>query len=192
MTFAAMLLANLGAEVVRVNRPGSAGGASNMVANSLAAYRLSVVIDLRSDDGREALLCLCEAADVVIEAARPGVMEKLGIGPDVCTARRSRPVYARSVVRLRPDGPMSNAPGQRQQLHRVAGRSVGGRPRAATHSAEGISSATFSEVAPAFLRTPGRRKLDLDRSLEELVKRWGLTELQEIVVRVRALVGVGG
>lgn len=110
VTFAAMLFANLGAEVVRVCRPSGAGGTSNPSGDLLAAYRPAVVIDLRTEEGREALLGLCDAADVFLEAMRPGVMERLGIGPDVCAGRNPRLVYARLSGYGR-EGPMAGAPG---------------------------------------------------------------------------------
>jgi alpha-methylacyl-CoA racemase len=86
---AALLLAELGADVVRVERP---------VATSPGATprgRTLVEADLRTEAGREAVLALLARADVLIEGFRPGVAERLGIGPDECSGRNPRLVYAR-------------------------------------------------------------------------------------------------
>jgi alpha-methylacyl-CoA racemase len=92
--YAAMLLADLGAEVLRVDRPAAAqkGDPSRAVLNR---GRRSVVLDLKSPAGVETLLRLVDRADVLIEGFRPEVMERLGLGPDVCLARNPRLVYGR-------------------------------------------------------------------------------------------------
>src|SRR3954464_13169776 len=89
-----MLLAELGADVVRVDRPGGSGlGPAEKEA--LHRSRPSVAVDLKRPEGREVLLRLVESADVLVEGLRPGVTERLGIGPDDCRARNPRLVYAR-------------------------------------------------------------------------------------------------
>jgi alpha-methylacyl-CoA racemase len=95
VTFVGMLLANLGANVVRVNRPASAAGVADTGGDPLAAGRPSIAIDLRLDAGREAFLELCERADALIEGMRSGVMERLGVGPDACLGRNGRLVFGR-------------------------------------------------------------------------------------------------
>ncbi|WP_216899901.1 CaiB/BaiF CoA transferase family protein [Nocardia alni] len=94
--FAGMLLADLGAEVVRVDRPEHIGevgrGGPTDVLNR---GKRSVVLDLKQLSGRTALLELAGAADVLIEGFRPGVTERLGIGPHECLARNPRLVYGR-------------------------------------------------------------------------------------------------
>jgi alpha-methylacyl-CoA racemase len=95
VTFAGMLFANLGAEVIRVSRPADAGGISNTDADGLAARRSSVAIDLRTQEGRQALLALVRRADALVEGMRPGVMERLGVGPQECLAQNPRLVYGR-------------------------------------------------------------------------------------------------
>ncbi|GLU37333.1 CaiB/BaiF CoA-transferase family protein [Pseudomonas sp. NBRC 100443] len=91
--YAAMMLADLGAEVVRVDR---AGGNADTPANSpLLRNRRSIVVDLKKPEGVETVLALCEKADALIEAFRPGVAERLGIGPEACRARNPRLVYGR-------------------------------------------------------------------------------------------------
>jgi alpha-methylacyl-CoA racemase len=94
--FAAMLLADLGAEVIRVDRAdrvGMDGDASSL--DFLARGRRSIGVDLKHPDGVATVLRLIERSDVLIEGFRPGVMERLGLGPEVCRARNPRLVYGR-------------------------------------------------------------------------------------------------
>lgn len=95
--FCAMHLADLGAEVIAVERASSNSitGAANTPSNPLNRGKRSVVADLKTVAGREAVLRLIEGADALIEGMRPGVMERLGLGPDVCHARNPRLVYGR-------------------------------------------------------------------------------------------------
>src|SRR5271154_7379631 len=86
---AAMILGDLGADVVRIDRPG-ASGTDPMLRN-----RRFVVADLKSEQGRELVLKLVAKADVLIEGYRPGVTERLGLGPDDCAEGNDRLVYAR-------------------------------------------------------------------------------------------------
>jgi len=92
--FCAMLLADLGAEVLRIDRPAN----RDVLAQShdiLARGRRSVAIDLKHPQGVEAALQLIDSADALIEGFRPGVMERLGLGPEACLARNPRLVYGR-------------------------------------------------------------------------------------------------
>src|SRR6476661_9507253 len=97
--FAGMALGDLGAEVLRLDRATSvASGAGTMPASpyaSLDRNRRSVGVDLKHPDGVATVLRLCERADVLIEGFRPGVAERLGVGPDDCRARNPRLVYGR-------------------------------------------------------------------------------------------------
>ncbi|MFD0059737.1 CaiB/BaiF CoA transferase family protein [Streptomyces sp. NPDC127574] len=93
--FAAMLLADLGADVVRVDRPGGAGLAIDPEYDITNRNKRSVVIDLKADDGPARVLDLVAKADVLIEGYRPGVAERLGVGPDDCHARNPPLVYGR-------------------------------------------------------------------------------------------------
>jgi alpha-methylacyl-CoA racemase len=86
---AAMILGDLGADVVRIDRPG-ASGADPMLRN-----RRFVVADLKSEEGRGLVLKLVAKADVLIEGYRPGVTERLGLGPEDCAKVNDRLVYAR-------------------------------------------------------------------------------------------------
>ena len=101
----AMLLADLGAEVVRIDRPG--GGVSNPVVER-ARHRLA--LDLKSDAGRAQVLAAAAHADVLIVGFRPGVMERLGLGPEPLLAANPRLVYAR-MTGWGQDGPLAHAAG---------------------------------------------------------------------------------
>jgi alpha-methylacyl-CoA racemase len=89
--FCAMLLADLGAEVLRIARPGTPVDAQDITTRS----RSQVGIDLRSEQGQAAAMDLAARADLLIEGFRPGVMERLGLGPNACLARNPRLVYGR-------------------------------------------------------------------------------------------------
>lgn len=92
--YAGMLLSDMGADVIRVDRPGTARPQDD-ADYALARGRRSIVIDLRNPEGVEAVLALTEPADVLIEGFRPGVTERLGIGPGPCRAHNPALVYAR-------------------------------------------------------------------------------------------------
>jgi alpha-methylacyl-CoA racemase len=93
--YACLLLAELGADVIRVDR---ATGGSRLVATDydvLNRSRPSIAVDLKVPAGRDVVLRLVGEADVLVEGLRPGVMERLGLGPDECLGRNPRLVYAR-------------------------------------------------------------------------------------------------
>lgn len=92
---AAMILGDLGADVVRVQRPSKSGGAPTGSHDSTLRSRRLVAADLKSDEGRDLVLRLIEKADVLIEGYRPGVTERLGLGPDDCRGVNERLIYAR-------------------------------------------------------------------------------------------------
>jgi alpha-methylacyl-CoA racemase len=110
--FAAMMLADMGAEVVRVDRAEAVTGADPAKPNLdlLKRGRRSVGVDLKQPDGVEAVLKLVEQADGLVEGFRPGVAERLGIGPDVCLARNPRLVYGR-MTGWGQDGPYAGMAG---------------------------------------------------------------------------------
>ncbi|MEU6673359.1 CaiB/BaiF CoA-transferase family protein [Streptomyces sp. NPDC046925] len=93
--FAAMLLADLGADVVRVDRPGGGGLAINPEYDVTNRNKRSVIVDLKAADGADRVLDLVDRADVLIEGYRPGVAERLGVGPGACHARNPKLVYGR-------------------------------------------------------------------------------------------------
>jgi alpha-methylacyl-CoA racemase len=93
--FACMMLADLGADVIRLERATGARGVDAVPGNVLNRGRRSVGIDLKNPEAVELILRLVEGADALIEGFRPGVAERLGIGPDECLARNPRLVYGR-------------------------------------------------------------------------------------------------
>ena len=105
--FACMLLADMGADIVRVER-GGAGAIQERGAT--VRGRRTITLDLKSEAARDSLLSLIEKADVLIEGFRPGVMERLGLGPDVLLQRNSRLVYAR-MTGWGQSGPLANTAG---------------------------------------------------------------------------------
>jgi len=108
---AAMILADLGAQVVRVDRPSGGLQLGDPAAPdpTLRGRRL-VAADLKSAEGVETVLRLVEHADVLIEGYRPGVTDRLGVGPEHCHARNPRLVYAR-MTGWGQDGPMAQRAG---------------------------------------------------------------------------------
>ena len=96
--FCGMMLADMGADVIRVDRAQSVrdgGDLDRPPGDLLARGRRSIALDLKQPDGVEVLLKLVESADALIEGFRPGVMERLGAGPDVCLARNPTLVFGR-------------------------------------------------------------------------------------------------
>lgn len=109
---AAMLLAEMGADVIRVDRTADAGlgiGLENRF-RLLERSRRSIAVDLKSDQGRELVLELVRDADALVEGFRPGVTERLGLGPRDCAAVNARLVYGR-VTGWGQDGPLAQAAG---------------------------------------------------------------------------------
>ena len=92
-----MLLAELGADVLKIDRIQPSGlGVQTPTAHSfLHRSRRSVALDLKRTEGSELVLKLCKLADALIEGFRPGVAERLGIGPEACATRNARLVYGR-------------------------------------------------------------------------------------------------
>lgn len=108
--FAAMLLADLGADVVRVDRPGGGGLAVNPAYDVTNRNKRSVLVDLKSAGGPARVLDLVERADVLIEGFRPGVAERLGVGPADCHARNPQLVYGR-MTGWGQEGPLAHTAG---------------------------------------------------------------------------------
>src|SRR5215216_3324931 len=107
--FACLLLAELGAEVVRVDRLTGTGN-DTAPSDVLNRSRPNLAVDLKSDAGRDVVLRLLDQADVLVEGMRPGVTERLGLGPDVCLERNPRLVYAR-MTGWGQEGPLALAAG---------------------------------------------------------------------------------
>ena len=110
--FCAMMLADMGADVIRVERSAAVRGGDPDVppADVMLRGRRSIGIDMKSPDGLEAVMKLIESADGLIEGFRPGVTERLGVGPDDCLARNPRLVYGR-MTGWGQEGPYAHAAG---------------------------------------------------------------------------------
>jgi alpha-methylacyl-CoA racemase len=108
--FGCMVLADLGAEVIRVDRPATAGHPVVPSADPLVRGRRSIRLNLKDPAGLAVLHRLAGQADVLVEAYRPGVAERLGFGPDVCLERNPRLIYAR-MTGWGQDGPLATAAG---------------------------------------------------------------------------------
>jgi alpha-methylacyl-CoA racemase len=120
--FGAMVLADLGATVTRVDRVAAAQGDIGLMRYELGLGRgrRSVAIDLKNPAGTEVLLRLVEHSDALVEGFRPGTAERLGFGPDVCLAANPRLVYCR-VTGWGQTGPLAHAPGHDLNFAAVAG-----------------------------------------------------------------------
>ena len=109
--FAAMMLADMGAEVIRVDRTQAVrDDASGVHWDVMLRGRRNIALDLKHPQGVETLLTLVERADAIIEGFRPGVMERLGVGPDVCMSRNPTLVFGR-MTGWGQAGPYANAAG---------------------------------------------------------------------------------
>ena len=106
--FCAMLLADLGAEVIRVDRTSDVGSGVN--DRVLRRGRRSVAVDLKDPRGLDVLLRLVDRSDVLIEGFRPGVAERLGFGPDLCSRRNAGLIYGR-MTGWGQDGPLAQSAG---------------------------------------------------------------------------------
>ncbi len=104
--FCGMMLADMGAEVIRVNRTNE----TPRFADVLARGRKSIAVDLKEPRGKALILELCKSADAIFEGFRPGVTERLGLGPDDCMAVNPSLVYGR-MTGWGQDGPMAHAAG---------------------------------------------------------------------------------
>ena len=113
--YGAMLLADMGADVIRIDRSSGVGSMgpgdpNNPPGDILARGRRSLAVDLKNPEAVELVLDLIAGSDVVVEGFRPGVMERLGVGPDVCMQRNPKLVYAR-MTGWGQDGPYAQAAG---------------------------------------------------------------------------------
>ena len=108
--FAAMLFADLGADVITVHRKTAADVPGKGESNLLDRGKRSIALDLKAEDDVAALKALLKTADGLIEGFRPGVMERLGLGPDICLALQPRLVYGR-MTGWGQDGPKAREAG---------------------------------------------------------------------------------
>ena len=116
--FACMVLSDLGADVLRVDRPTSVGG--DAAIDPLGRGRQSIGLNLKDPAGVEVLLRLLDTADVLIEGFRPGVTERLGFGPDICLERNPGLVYGR-MTGWGQEGPMAQMAGHDINYIAIAG-----------------------------------------------------------------------
>jgi len=117
---AAMHLADLGADVIRVERPGGASSAGSRETDLLTRGRPSVAMDLKDPRAVSTVLDLVAGADVLIEAMRPGAAERLGLGPSECQGRNPRLVYGR-MTGWGQDGPLARAAGHDMNYIAISG-----------------------------------------------------------------------
>ena len=110
--FAAMLLADMGADVIRVERPGGSmfTAAHNPQLDFLNRGKRCICVNLKAQDGVQTVLDLLGSADALLEGNRPGVMERLGLGPDICLEKNPRLVYGR-MTGWGQEGPMAQTAG---------------------------------------------------------------------------------
>ena len=106
--FCAMMLADMGADVIRIDRltPGFLGGGGTIIDRG----RRTIALDLKQPGAADIVLRLLDKADALLEGFRPGVMERLGLGPDECLARNPRLVYGR-MTGWGQDGPLAQSAG---------------------------------------------------------------------------------
>lgn len=108
--FAAMMLSDMGAQITRIDRIPTKGGGGDSMAGVENRGRQSIAIDLKQPKGVQLALRMIESADVLLEGFRPGVMERLGLGPDACHALNAKLVYAR-MTGWGQSGPLAHAAG---------------------------------------------------------------------------------
>jgi alpha-methylacyl-CoA racemase len=108
--FCSMMLGDMGADVIRIDRPNPSPMEGDASSDINRRSRRSVTLNLKTDAGCEAMLKLIGEADALIEGYRPGVMERLGLGPDVCLERNPKLVYGR-MTGWGQDGPLAHSAG---------------------------------------------------------------------------------
>ena len=116
--FCAMMLSDMGAEVIRIDRLTQKGTGSS--ANVLYRGRKSVAFDLKNSTALDSTLRLSDQADVILEGFRPGVMERLGLGPEVCLERNPKLIYGR-MTGWGQNGPLYHAAGHDINYISIAG-----------------------------------------------------------------------
>lgn len=120
--FCGMLLADMGAQLIRIDRPSKADLGVSMPPkyNLMNRGRPTIAVDLKTAEGADLVLRLCKEADALFEGFRPGVMEKLGLGPEQCAARNKRLVYGR-MTGWGQEGPLADSVGHDTNYIALAG-----------------------------------------------------------------------
>ncbi len=108
--YGTMLMADLGADVLRIERPGDVFGLGRPQHELLARNRPALSVDLKNPEGQELLLDLVAEADALVEGYRPGIAERMGVGPDECLARNPKLCYGR-MTGWGQSGPLADVPG---------------------------------------------------------------------------------
>ena len=130
--FGCMVLADLGADVLRVDRADTGGPDPGRAQGPLSRGRRSVQLNLKDPEGIGLLLALLEDADVLVEGFRPGVAERLGFGPEECARRNPRLIYAR-MTGWGQDGPLAPTAGHDIDYIAISGVL---HPRSEEHTSE--------------------------------------------------------
>jgi alpha-methylacyl-CoA racemase len=117
---AATILADLGADVIRIERPGGGGTGAPRATDFLTRGRPNIALDLKNPDAVKVVLDLVEGADVLLEGMRPGVTERMGLGPDVCLERNPGLVYGR-MTGWGQTGPWAHAAGHDMNYIAITG-----------------------------------------------------------------------
>ncbi|MEO1687998.1 MAG: CoA transferase [Pseudomonadota bacterium] len=183
-----MMMADHGADVIKVEPPSgepvrelgyrAPDGASVWFRNTHRGKR-SVVLDLKTDAGREALLTLAETADVFVEAFRPGVVDRLGVGPQAVRARNPRLVYL-SIAAFGQTGPWARRPAHDPAIQALAGTSSMNLGSDDAPTMMGVPAADlasslmgFGAVCMALLRRESTGRGDVvDLSMHDALMAW--------------------
>ena len=179
---AGMILADLGAEVTLVRRPGGINLKAQLggAADILNRGKQQIALDLKKPDGGALALQLIERVDALIEGNRPGVMERLGLGPDLCLARNPRLIYGR-MTGWGQDGPLAQAAGHDLNYIALSGLLALGRPGdvpprvppTLAGDAIGALGLAFGILAAAFeAKTSGRGQV-VDAAITDIVATLG-------------------
>ncbi|MBI5720867.1 MAG: CoA transferase [Burkholderiales bacterium] len=178
--FATQMLADMGAEVIKIERPGVGDNARNLLPGTFRMVnrgKRSVTLDLKSPDGRAALLRLAKGADALLEGYRPGVMKRLGLDYDTLAAAAPRLIYV-SISGFGQTGPLRDVPGHDLNYNAVAGvLALCGSPDGPPEQAVGVPVADLSGslyavtslLAALMLRQKTGRGQFLDVSITDAV-----------------------
>ena len=170
--YGAMILADMGADVIRVDRAPLGSDMGGAFGDTLGRGKRSIGLDLKNPKGVEVAMKIVDTVDVVVEGFRPGVMERLGLGPDEVLARNPRIVYAR-ITGWGQKGPLALEAGHDINyiavsgvLHAIGRRDERPLPRStssATSPAAGCSPRSASSSRCTSARSPARDRSSTPR-----------------------------